>query len=71
MAEAMTYQDSFGYKEVYHDLDPETGKYRKVAPKLKKELNSFLNKWLSNLLQQGHKPGQEKPSQTVSPPEPD
>ena len=61
MAEAMTYQDSFGYREVYHDFDPETGKYRKFAPRAKKELNSFLNKWLGNLLQQGHKLKPESP----------
>ena len=66
MAEAMTYQDSFGYQQVYHDFDPETGQYRKFAPKVKKQLNSFLNKWLSNLLQQGHKievepPGKDGP----------
>jgi len=47
MAEALTYQDSFGYQEVYPDENH-------VRPRLKKELNSFLNQWLSNLLQQGH-----------------
>ena len=56
MAEAMTYQDSFGYQQVYHDFDPETGEYSTFAPRVKKELNSFLNKWLGNLLLQGHKP---------------
>ncbi|MBI1926938.1 DUF1249 domain-containing protein [Candidatus Poribacteria bacterium] len=48
MAEALTYQDSVGLKEVYPDE-------HHVRPRLKKELNSFLNQWLSNLLQQGHR----------------
>ena len=47
MAEALTYQDSFGYQEVYPDL-------HHVRPRLKKDLNRFLNQWLSHLLQQGH-----------------
>jgi hypothetical protein len=46
MAEAMTYEDSFGYKQVYI----ENGK--KYYPALKKDLNYFLNKWLSNLKEQ-------------------
>lgn len=45
MAEALTYQDSFGFKEVY----PEPGK---VYPTIKKELNSFLNQWLNNIKSQ-------------------
>jgi uncharacterized protein YqiB (DUF1249 family) len=46
--EALTYQlDSLGiYQEVY----PEPGK---VCPKLKTDLNRFLNQWLSNLISQG------------------
>lgn len=48
MAEALTYQDTYGYKEVY----PEPGK---VYPQIKKELNSFLNQWLNNIKMQGHK----------------
>lgn len=49
LAEALTYQqDSLGiYQEVY----PEPGK---VAPRLKKELNRFLNQWLNNAIEQGH-----------------
>jgi len=47
MAEALTYQDFFGYRRVY----PEPGQ---VDLQAKKELNSFLNTWLSNLLTQGH-----------------
>lgn len=49
MAEAMTYQDCIGYRNVYHD----NGK--KVDIKVKKELNDFLNMWLRNLINQGHK----------------
>ena len=46
--EALTYQqDSLSiYQEVY----PAPGK---VYPKLKKDLNKFLNQWLSNLIDQG------------------
>ncbi|MFN4254407.1 MAG: DUF1249 domain-containing protein [Saprospiraceae bacterium] len=47
MAEALSYQDTFGYRQVY----PEPGM---VAPKAKQELNSFLNTWLNNLKVQGH-----------------
>jgi uncharacterized protein YqiB (DUF1249 family) len=48
--EALTYQlDSMGiYQKVYP-------KPNMVYPKLKKELNAFLEKWLINLLQQGFK----------------
>ncbi len=46
MAEALSYQDSFGYRVVY----PESGK---VDIKAKKELNQFLDMWLSNLKNQG------------------
>lgn len=47
-AEALTFQqDSLGiYQEVY----PEPGK---VNVRLKRELNSFLNQWLTNLRHQG------------------
>ncbi len=48
MAEALAYQDSFGYRRVY----PEPGK---VAPRAKKELNRFLAYWLKNIIDQGHK----------------
>jgi uncharacterized protein YqiB (DUF1249 family) len=47
MAEALTYQDSFSYQEVY----PEPGK---VAPRTKRDLNSFLAQWLLNCIKQGH-----------------
>lgn len=48
--EAMTYQlDSMGiYQQVYPDE-------KHVIPKLKKELNSFLEKWLINLKTQRFK----------------
>lgn len=48
MVEALSYQDTFGYRRVY----PEPGK---VSPSAKKELNSFLGQWLSNLKSQGHR----------------
>lgn len=48
MAEALTYQDSFGYQRVYPDANH-------VKLKLQKSLNSFLNTWLRNCLQQKHK----------------
>ena len=47
MAEALTYQDCFGYREVY----PTPGQ---VDVRAKAELNRFLSQWLSNLLAQGH-----------------
>lgn len=48
--EALTYQlDSMGiYQQVYPDE-------KHVIPKLKKELNSFLEKWLINLIAQKFK----------------
>lgn len=48
MAEALSYQDFFGYRRVYPSED-------QVDPRAKKELNSFLGQWLSNLLSQGHR----------------
>ncbi|HSH66884.1 MAG TPA: DUF1249 domain-containing protein, partial [Bacteroidia bacterium] len=50
-AEAMTFQDQFGYQEVYQEKD---GK-QLVDLRRKKDLNKFLNQWLSNIIQQGHK----------------
>jgi hypothetical protein len=48
--EALTYQqDGLG---IYQVVFPEPGK---VYPKVKKELNIFLNRWLSNLIDQGFK----------------
>jgi uncharacterized protein YqiB (DUF1249 family) len=48
MAEALSFQDIYGYREVY----PEEGM---VNLKAKKDLNGFLNTWLGNLKKQGHK----------------
>lgn len=48
MAEALSYQDSYGYREVYPEPD-------KFYSKAKKELNNFLNQWLNNIKMQGHK----------------
>ncbi len=48
MAEALSYQDTYGYRQVY----PEPGK---VNLKAKRDLNSFLNTWLSNIKAQGHR----------------
>ena len=47
MAEAMTFQDSMGFQDVY----PAPGTY---YPKAKKDLNAFLATWLKNCLDQGH-----------------
>jgi len=62
--EALTYQlDSLG---IYQVVYPEPGK---VYPKLKKDLNKFLNQWLSNLIDQGfylpQKPADIEPVQNV------
>ena len=48
MVEALTFQqDSTGtYQQVYH----EDGRFN---PRMKKELNNFLNSWLKNLIEQG------------------
>lgn len=48
MAEATSYQDTYGYRRVYLGED-------KVDLSAKKELNSFLNQWLTNLINQGFK----------------
>jgi uncharacterized protein YqiB (DUF1249 family) len=48
IAEAMSYQDAFGYRRVYGD-DNATEDI-----KAKKELNAFLDQWLTNLIEQGH-----------------
>jgi uncharacterized protein YqiB (DUF1249 family) len=44
-AEALTFQNSFIYQEVYQTPTM-------FYPKLKKQLNSFLNSWLNECLQQ-------------------
>ena len=49
MAEALSYQDSFGYREVYSQGG------MMVDVRAKRELNQFLQRWLSNLIVQGHR----------------
>ncbi len=51
MAEALSYQDIYGFQEIYSERD---GK-ETVDLRLKKDLNGFLKTWLGNLIQQGHK----------------
>jgi len=46
MAEALTYQDCFGFRMVYPTPD-------QVNFRAKKDLNVFLSRWLSNILDQG------------------
>lgn len=48
IAEALSYQDSVCYRTIYSD-DSGTEDI-----KAKKELNAFLDQWLSNLIEQGH-----------------
>ena len=49
MVEALTFQqDNMG---IYQQVYLEDGRY--VIPKLKNELNDFLNSWLKNLIEQG------------------
>ncbi len=45
MAEALTMQDYFGYRQVYHG--------DKVDLRAKRELNKFLAYWLNNIRKQG------------------
>ena len=48
-AEALTYQlDGLG---IFQRVYPEPGK---VCPRIKRELNKFLNQWLKNCIDQGH-----------------
>ena len=47
-AEALTYQDTYGYQEVYS----EDGSCNQS---LQRSLNEFLLMWLNNLHEQGHK----------------
>lgn len=46
-AEALTYQDSFGYQSVKLDAG-------QVNIRLQGDLNKFLSQWLTNLIHQGH-----------------
>ena len=50
MAEALTFQND--YLGIFQEVYPEPGKF---YPKLKTELNSFLNSWLKRVIEdQGH-----------------
>lgn len=46
MAEALTFRND--YMGIYQEVYPEPGKY---YPKLKKELNDFLNNWLKTMIE--------------------
>ena len=46
MAEALTFQND--YLGIFQEVYPEPGKY---YPKLKKELNDFLNDWLRTMIE--------------------
>jgi uncharacterized protein YqiB (DUF1249 family) len=46
MAEALTFRND--YIGIYQEVYPEPGKY---YPKLKRELNGFLNDWLKNMIE--------------------
>lgn len=52
-AEALTYQDTIGFQQVYPT--PKT-----FYPKLKTSLNKFLNQWLINIHRQGFKVAEER-----------
>ncbi len=45
-AEALTFQND--YLGIYQEVYPEPGKYR---PKLKEDLNEFLNDWLKTIIE--------------------
>ncbi len=48
-AQALTYQDCYSYRRVYGE-DNVT-----IDIRAKRDLNQFLNQWLSNLIAQGHR----------------
>jgi len=50
MVEALSFQDTYGYQEVYQDIY----KRNMVNLPLRKELNKFLERWLLNLINQHH-----------------
>jgi uncharacterized protein YqiB (DUF1249 family) len=59
MAEALTFQND--YLGIFQQVYPEPGKY---YPKLKKELNEFLNDWLKNMIEvQEYKLAEEDPDE--------
>lgn len=47
-AEALTYQDGYMFQRVYLDST-------RFYPKLKKDLNVFLDQWLKNCINQSHR----------------
>jgi hypothetical protein len=49
MCEVISYQDTYGYKQVYPDYPSKNSYY----PIHKKDLNNFLRFWLNNLKKQG------------------
>ncbi len=51
MVEALTFEQAI--PPIYREVYPEPGK---VAPRLKRDLNSFLSLWLRSLKAQGHRP---------------
>lgn len=53
MAEALTFQDTYKYQEIYST--PKT-----MNPRLRIQLNRFLNQWLTNIIEQQHKPVETK-----------
>ncbi len=53
MAEAMTYQDTYSYREVYPVEQRDGEMVTLVNPQAKVDLNSFLLQWLKNLEDQG------------------
>ena len=58
-AEALTFQND--YLGIYQQVYPEPGKY---YPKLKKDLNEFLNDWLKNMIEvQGYQLAEEDPDE--------
>lgn len=48
MAEALSYQDTYGYRVVYSEGGS------KVDVRARRDLNEFLKQWLDNLIEQGH-----------------
>ena len=48
-AEALTYQDAYAYRFVY------AGEGQLVSTEIKRDLNEFLDQWLSHCLEQGHR----------------
>ena len=48
-AEALSYQDTYTYRVVYDEEG------RSVSPATKRDLNEFLEQWLGNCLEQGHR----------------